>query len=414
MRLAVFIGQHTEAILAAWETFARHILPAAKMDSLALRDHAADILLATVRDMESVETDAQRLDKSTGYLDGSAENLRLNGASEEHAIGRLSSGFDLQQLVSEYRALRISVLRLWRASRPEFHDQDVDDLNLFHESIDHSLATAVSCYTKRVEESRNMFLAILSHDLRNPLNAISMTAEMFPATGKLDPESDGVRLGHLDQRQGDDVHDQRPARLHPHPPGRGHAGVDRADGLATLCREVVDEFQSANPEAKLGLVSTGDVTGQWDSARLRQVVSNLLGNAIQHGDQSRPMELTLTGEASGVTLAVHNHGRPIPPGELTKVFDPLVRGATAGKPKQNRPGSIGLGLYIARELVLAHGGAIDVQSSGEAGTAFTVHLPRHPPTGLTASRPGASLAADADRAPPPKPYREAVKPVSKQ
>jgi hypothetical protein len=149
MRLAPFIVAHTEPILAAWEAFAQTILPAAKMDSLALRDHAGDLLLATVRDMESVQTAALRSDRSSGYIDGSTMSIRLNGASEEHAIGRLGSGFDLSQLISEYRALRASVLSLWRKSMPAADDRDVDDLHLFHESIDQSLAKAVSSYTKR-------------------------------------------------------------------------------------------------------------------------------------------------------------------------------------------------------------------------------------------------------------------------
>jgi signal transduction histidine kinase len=179
MRLADFIVSNMEPILLEWEAFARTILPAAKMDALALRDHAGDLLLATVRDMESVQTAALRLDKSGGYSDGSAVSVRLNGASEEHAIGRLGSGFDLLQLVSEYRALRASVLSLWRKSLPAADDRDVDDLHLFHESIDQSLAKAVNS-SKRVDQSRDLFLAILSHDLRNPLNSIAMSAALLP------------------------------------------------------------------------------------------------------------------------------------------------------------------------------------------------------------------------------------------
>src|SRR5688572_22121736 len=124
MRLAPFIVANTEIILQAWETFARTILPGAAMDSLALRDHAADILLATVRDMESVQTEQLRSDKSGGYSDGSDRSLRLNGATADHAIGRLGAGFNMTQLVSEYRALRASVLSLWRKNSPETHAQD--------------------------------------------------------------------------------------------------------------------------------------------------------------------------------------------------------------------------------------------------------------------------------------------------
>jgi signal transduction histidine kinase len=391
MRLAQFIVAHTESILAEWEAFARTILPAANMDSLALRDHAADLLLATARDMESAQTAAQRSAKSRGYSNGSAESIRLNGASEEHAIGRLGSGFNLMQLVSEYRALRASVLALWRATLPDADVNDVDDVNLFHESIDQSLAKAVSSYTKRIEESRNMFLAILSHDLRNPLNSIGMSAELIPHVSKHDPEtteaaskiSTGVAVM---TRMISDLLDYTRTRL-----GAGMP-VERAPmDLGKLCREVVAEFQSSNPDVTITLASTGDLTGEWDSARLRQVISNLLGNAIQHGNRSAPNELTLKGEDAEVVFAIRNQGTPIPPGELTRIFDPLIRGAGAETQKRNRPGSIGLGLYIARELIHAHGGTIGVTSSAEAGTVFTSHLPKHAPGRLPETRPGASL-----------------------
>ncbi|MEO6436251.1 MAG: sensor histidine kinase [Tepidisphaeraceae bacterium] len=391
MRLAQFIAAHTESILAEWEAFARTILPAAQMDSLALRDHAADILLATARDIESVHTEAQRADKLRGYLNGSAESARLNQASEAHAIDRLGSGFNLMQLVSEYRALRVSVLSLWRATLPRADVNDVDDVNLFHESIDQSLAKAVSSYTKRIEESRDLFLAILSHDLRNPLNSIGVSAQLIPGASKDNLEttelagqvSTGVAVM---AQMISDLLDYTRTRL-----GAGMP-VDRAPmDLGTLCAEVVAEFQSGNPDVTITLASTGDLTGDWDSARLRQVISNLLGNAIQHGNRSAPNALTLKGEDAQVVFTIHNQGTPIPPGELTKIFDPLVRGASTHEQRRNRPGSIGLGLYIARELIHAHGGSIGVTSSAEAGTTFTFHLPKHVRGRLPETRPGASL-----------------------
>lgn len=154
------------------------------MDALALRDHAVEILLATVRDMRSVQSALQRSAKARGY-DGEGESPALNGASEQHAIGRLGSGFDLLEVVSEYRALRASVLRQWRDSGFPSHASDVDDVTRFNESIDQSLAKAASSYTKRVDQSRDLFLAILSHDLRNPLNSIAMSALLPTLPGRL-------------------------------------------------------------------------------------------------------------------------------------------------------------------------------------------------------------------------------------
>jgi len=393
MRLAQFITSHTEAILTAWDAFARTILPPAdKMDSLALRDHAADILLATVRDMESVQTEAQRSSQSSRFSDGSKETIRLNGASEEHAIGRLGSGFNLSQLISEYRALRASVLSLWRKNSPTPDDHDVDDLTLFHESIDQSLAKAVTSYTKRVDESRDMFLAILSHDLRNPLNSIAMSATLLPQVSKLDAESTEFATNistsaSVMARMISDLLDYTRTRL-----GAGLPVARAPMDLGVVCQEVIAEFQSAHPDVKLQFDSAGNLTGEWDAARLRQVVSNLLGNAIQHGDRTLPIGLTLKGEDAGVKIAIRNQGSPIPQGELLKIFDPLVRGARSSTAKQNRPGSIGLGLYIARELVTAHGGRIGVTSSAEAGTVFTIHIPYHSPGDLSETQPGAFLS----------------------
>jgi signal transduction histidine kinase len=241
---------------------------------------------------------------------------------------------------------------------------------LFHESIDRSLASAVSAYTARVNESRDMFLAILSHDLRNPLNSIAMSAELLPRDeSAAQISSSAMVMG----RMISDLLDYTRTRL-----GAGMP-VNRAPmDLAAVCREVVDEFRSAHPTVEVQFNCTGDATGKWDVSRLRQVVSNLVGNAIQHGDTAAPIVVTLGGERSNVMLEIRNFGTPIPQGELQRVFDPLVRGASANTPRRNRPGSIGLGLYIARELVTAHGGTIAVNSSQQEGTSFTVHLPRNP------------------------------------
>lgn len=147
--------------------------------------------------------------------------------------------------------------------------------------------------------------------------------------------------------------------------------------LESLCRELFDEFRTANPSRLIRFQSEGDARGDWDTDRLRQAISNLMGNAVQHGDVNAPIDLTLNGENAEVEIVIHSGGPPIPVGELSKIFEPLVRGLTDGRPKKNRPGSIGLGLYIAREVATSHGGSVQVTSTKEAGTAFTVRLPRH-------------------------------------
>lgn len=375
MRLADFIDSNIESILLEWESFARGITPGASMDALALRDHVGDILLATVRDMRSAQTATERSAKSKGRPRGNG-GAELNGASEQHAIGRLGAGFNLPEVVSEYRALRASVLQLWLEGKPEPDECDVDDLTRFNESIDQSLGKAVSSYTKRVDQSRDLFLAILGHDLRNPLNSIAMSAALLPMLVERAPEAIGVVAqiatnADVMARMISDLLDYTRTRL-----GAGMPVSPAMMDLGILGQELFNEFRTANPKRDIRFQADGDLLGNWDADRLRQAISNLLSNAIQHSPESAPVELSLNEETSDVVVVVYNGGATIPPGELTKIFDPLVRGSSAEHPSTNRPGSIGLGLYIAREIAQSHGGSIEVISTEEAGTTFTVRLPR--------------------------------------
>jgi len=380
MRLTDFIVSNVEPILMEWEVFARGIAPGAKMDALALRDGAHDILLATVRDMKSSQSASQQSAKSKGQTrdgDGNSEGAALNGASEVHAVDRLGSGFDLMEVVSEYRALRASVLRLWRDSKPAPDERDVDDVTRFNESLDQSLAKAVSSYSKRVDQARDLFLAILSHDLRSPLNSIAMSAHLLPLLGDRSAESSQTASQistnvTVMARMISDLLDYTRTRL-----GAGMPVSPASMDLSSLCRELFNEYSTAHPNRVIRFHSDGEQIGDWDTDRLRQAISNLVGNAVQHGAENAPIDLKLTGDASDVVIVVHNGGPPIPPGELPRIFEPLVRGAGAAHPRWNRPGSIGLGLYIAREVARSHGGTIDVTSSLEAGTAFTMRLRRH-------------------------------------
>jgi len=376
MRLPDFILANVEPILAAWELFARSIGAGAKMDKLALRDHAEDILRATVRDMTSAQTAAQQSDKSTGHGESGAASTRLDGASEIHGVGRVDSGFDLAEVVAEYRALRASVIQLWRASLRDPHLSDLDDLVRFDELIDQSLTAAVVSYTRRVNQSRQMFLAILAHDVRTPLNSITMSASLVSHAGKADPDC-AQAASQIENSAGAiagmvaDLIDFAGAGIGVTMP-LSPAPMD----LAKLCREVSDEFRAAHPGCNLKLETRDDLTGTWDAGRLRQVLSNLLGNAAQHGGSACGISLMAAAQGDDVMFAVHNDGSPIPPDILPTIFEPLVRGSSPDGQKQRRRGSIGLGLYIAREIIHGHGGSIDVTSSAQSGTSFTARLPR--------------------------------------
>jgi hypothetical protein len=158
MRLGQFILVNVEPILANWEAFARSIWPTVldnpATDPTMLRDHAEDILRATAEDMMSSQTSLEQSDKSKGEGKKSTTRGRLDKASDLHGSGRIPSGFELWALVAEYRALRASVVRLWRQSEPSPDLNDLDDITRFNESIDQSLTQAVSSFTEKSEQRR--------------------------------------------------------------------------------------------------------------------------------------------------------------------------------------------------------------------------------------------------------------------
>lgn len=377
MRMADFILANIEPILVEWEAFARHIWPGAATDPLTLRDHAENILRAMATGMKSAQTAAQQSEKSKGEAKADHDHTGVTQASDVHAIGRVRSGFDLQAIVAEYRALRASVIRLWRENAGEPDQFDLDDLTRFNESIDQSLTEAARSYSAMVDRSRQMFLAILGHDLRNPLNAVMMSAEMLSHTSEKNSESSGVAAqisasAKAMARMISDLLDFTAAGLGGEMPLKP-APMD----LKIVCQQVVDELRAGYPKRELRFEPQGDLTGEWDANRLRQLVSNVLGNAIQHGVETGPVDFSVTPEGSDVLLAIRNGGPPIPAEALPTIFEPLVRGTSPELQKQRRPGSIGLGLYIAREVATAHGGTIGVTSTAKDGTVFTVCLPRH-------------------------------------
>ncbi|MGF1634533.1 MAG: ATP-binding protein, partial [Phycisphaerae bacterium] len=350
MALADFIAENTEPILEAWEAFARSLLPGKAMTKLALRNDAGSILSATVRDMRAAQTVAEQVNKSMGLGGaGGEESDRLDHASVMHGVGRVGSGFDIMEVVAEYRALRATVLRLWRQSCPEPEATDLDDVTRFNEAMDQSMAQAVRSYTKRVDQSRHMFLAILSHDLRNPLNGIRMAAQFVSGTVSEDPDSAealSIIEANVDAvtRLIGDLTDFASTGL-----GGGMPLTRGPVDLERICRETVRSFGLAHPRRTFRFDAAGDLAGDWDAARLRQVVSNLMGNAIQHGAIDGPVEVTAACEGPNVLLRVRNEGRPIPEELLTTIFDPLRRFATTDAAAR-QAGSIGLGLYIVREI----------------------------------------------------------------
>lgn len=378
MRLAQFIGDNLEKILAEWEAFAASLNVAGQpMTSLALRDHARQILLAIAEDIESNQTAVEQAYKSKGFVP-IAEATRT--AAMTHGALRYLSGFDLRQLAAEFRALRASVLRLWLRRGVDGEESALYQMTRFNESIDQALAESIANYSDEVARSRDTFLAILGHDLRSPLSAIANSSLYLGAPGLLPSGAPLDAVRRIDRSAAKmtsmirDLLEYTRTRL-----GRAIPISPVAISMKEICSIALDEVRAAHPERVFQLETSGDLEGRFDSERLQQVLSNLLNNAIQHGARSEPVILSAHGELEKIVVQVKNQGRPIPPDQLQVIFNPLVQipselldgGSSAST-------SLGLGLYIAHEIVVMHGGTMVAESSSQEGTVFRASLPRFP------------------------------------
>jgi PAS domain S-box-containing protein len=221
---------------------------------------------------------------------------------------------------------------------------------------------------------REHFVGTVGHDLRNPLTAIHTAAQLLLRHGGLaDRQARTVaRIAASSERMGrmiGDLLDFTRSRL-----GGGFPIQTRRMDFRELCEAVIEELELAYPERSIEFEARGDAWGNWDPDRMAQVVSNLLGNALQHSPESGTVRVDLRDEGDRLLLETANAGPPIPPDVLPHIFEPGRRGPP-GRGRKESSG-LGLGLYIVRQIVLAHGGEISARSSAEEGTTFTVSLPR--------------------------------------
>ncbi len=234
---------------------------------------------------------------------------------------------------------------------------------------------------RQVVELQQLLMGIVGHDLRTPLSAITGSAAVLARASDL--PSSRVRAaqrilssaGRM-SRMIRDLLDYTRARV-----GGALPVSPEPTHLGELCGRIVQEVSAARPRSLIRITEEGDLTGAWDPARLEQVFSNLVANACHHGREGSPVAVRVAGAPAAVLVEVHNEGPPIPAEVLPHIFEPFRRGA-AGRAEAD--GSLGLGLFIARTVVEAHGGTIEV-ATGSGGTTFKVALPR-------TLAPGASVA----------------------
>lgn len=375
MRLAELIIRELEDILADFEEFARtHTGAGSAMDVGALRDHAEEMLRAFVRDMNTPQSASEQKRKAMG--DAPLGIDATETAAQMHGSDRAERGFTLEEMFAEYRALRASVLRHWIAARDTPTDPELQELIRFNEAIDQAVAESITRYAGRVNQYREMFLAVLGHDLRTPLSAV-LSASSFLTDNAETPRQ--RQLAQTIHRSGErmndlvaDMLDFTLSRL-----GQGIPLARASIDLGATVRAVVDEVRLLHPDRDFRFDASGDLTGAWDARRIGQAVTNLVSNAVQHGASDSSITVVVRGEQDDVIVAVRNRGNLIPPGEREHIFEPFRRRATASD-GDGAGRSVGLGLHIARQIALAHEGTLEVDSSTERGTTFFFRLPRRP------------------------------------
>jgi signal transduction histidine kinase len=244
----------------------------------------------------------------------------------------------------------------------------------FNESIDQALTESVRRYSEGLTRAWDLFEGVLAHDLRSPLHAMIMSAGYLLQTPDLSDtcvkaalriQGGGARMQLLIQ----DLLDFARTRL-----GDVLTVNPRPANMKEICERAIDEVGAFNPDRRITSTFRGDLNGLWDAERLVQVFTNLMGNAVRHGDPDSDILVDIRPDRDGVTAAVLNHGPAIPPETLPAIFDPLRRSAQGGI-SRGGGASVGLGLYIVRQIVIAHDGSVTV-SSNVCGTTFTVHVPR--------------------------------------
>ena len=309
MRLAQFIRTHPTEIESEWETFARAVSSfAPDLTVSSLRDHLREILLAMADDMESPQSQQEQVEKGQGKkIRGGA----LDQISAVHAQMRLNSGFNLEQAISEYRALRSSILFLWVQTQPSDDDVVLAEITRFNETIDQANAEVIRRFANKSEYYSDVFLGVLTHEVRNPLNVIKLSGHTLQASQLEETQSRDVErilrgVGSIDRLVNDLSILVRSRMRVPFSLMRSTAD------LGEICEQTLQEIRASSGDAVFDLAKIGDLKGNWDRERLGQVIYNLVTNAVIHASAKH---VRIIAEAQGpeVVLRVTNKGAPIPP-----------------------------------------------------------------------------------------------------
>lgn len=373
MRLVEFIKVSNAEIAAEAVAYARTLPPLANESESLLNDHIPKILDAIVRDLE--QSQSKDSSRAKGLGEAPVEANAPETAAQTHGRLRAKSGLHTSQLVAEYRALRASVLRLWTETDPD--NASVKEVARFNEAIDQAIAESVDYFAEEMDQLKNLFLGVLAHDLRGPLNAILLTSELISRRTAGLPEINQpvnvlMRSGRRMSSLLDTLLEYNKSTL-----GIGlHLQRGHVD-LAAECTQELEILATALPTATLTLDCEGELTGNFDASAIRQAMGNLVYNAAAYGKNS-VVHIELKGTDATISLRVINAGVPIPEEKIAEIFQPLKRGLL----KLDSAGSnLGLGLFIVEQIAHAHGGKARCVSTAES-TVFSLVLPRTQPAAV--------------------------------
>jgi signal transduction histidine kinase len=358
--VTAFIRQHRDAIVDEWLSRAVMLPSAQTLAPPALWDHVPTML--------------DRLADAIDRHDDTA--AALESLPEQHASLRFRQGYDLRQVIAEYRLLREVIMEMY-TKRGDASGQlrsNMESLTVLHAGLDRAIAEAVDHYALERDHARDTFVAILGHDLRDPLNTVVFQAS---ALSKRAHELDSSTLNAVRRIAASGDRMERMIRdLLDF--ARGHLGggfsivpttFDARAFIASRVQEVADAHPDRDVRCLTGSVD-GDFHVEWDTDRISQVITNLVHNALVHGHD--PIVVELRDEGEHVSIAVRNQGE-IPSNVLPRLFD-----AFSPDRSERAAGGLGLGLYIVQQVAHAHGG--DVVAESAAGTTTVrVRLPRTAP-----------------------------------
>jgi hypothetical protein len=360
MSLRLFLHESLDDILSEWEKEGG--LPATGLT--ARRLHFGQVLRAVADEMNRISANA-----ATAVAAAAAE------ASEPQRRGEPGEAphSHAAQLVDDYASLRASVLRQWRQKHPSPSAADLDELVHFNEAMDRSLAELSATFSPSHAQPNALFLGVLNHELRTLVASILMSGQVLthratPGSAEAKAAQRILRSCEQLRQTLDALSDFTNVRL------GTQIEIDRVeDDMGVLCRQALDEYARTDRERKVRLSSDGDLHGNWDAARIRDAIRGLIANSARLASRGSAVTIVVDGHAADeVTVTVHGDGTPIDLDTLRTIFDPVARVESDNATYAG----LGLGLFIVRKVVDAHGGQVRVDAAPEQGTTFTVVLPR--------------------------------------